>query len=157
MVVMGVSLKSRSPSSILHMLTESSCRHLHKCYCCVLRLLPAFCLTVFCDFQIWLLQGLECFFVTSCLWITCWHCSTGDYWIYDKQNHTKVRNIEQIGCRMLLLCQWRHLEYFWLHWWFYYCFIITVKLILSALFTISFYKFIKIHWILSSADLHIAL
>lgn len=55
MVVMGLSLKSRSSSSILHMLTESPCRHLHKCYLCVLRLLPVFCLAIFYDFQIWLL------------------------------------------------------------------------------------------------------
>jgi len=31
------------------------------------------------------------------LQIIYWPCSIGDYWIRDKQNHTKVRNIEQIG------------------------------------------------------------
>lgn len=157
MVVMGVSLKSRSPSSILHMLTESSCRYLHKCYLCVLRLMPAFCLTILYDFHTWLLQGLGCFFVISYLQVMYWHCSIGDYWIHDKTT-LKSRNIELISCRILLFCQWRYLEWLWFHWWLLlYCLTITLKLILDALFIISFYKFIKINWILSSAGLYIAL
>lgn len=95
-------------------------------------------------------SGTGCFFVISYLQITYWCSTIGDDWVHDQQNHTKVRNIELIGYRMLLLCQWRQLGCLWFHWWsLFYCLTIALKLILKEQFTTSFYRFINIIWILS--------
>lgn len=71
MVMLEVSLKPLfpwSPSSFLRMLTESPCRHLLKRHLCVSRLLPASCLTVLSDVQIWLPQEQE-YFLLFCIYL----------------------------------------------------------------------------------------
>ena len=75
-------------------------------------------ITIFYDSQIWLLQGLKCFFVISYLQIIYWPCSIGDYWIHDKQNHTKVRNIEQIGFSCVKEDIWNTFGF--INGWFYF-------------------------------------
>lgn len=67
-----------------------------------------------------------------------WSSSKGDDWIYHQQNLTKAINIEQIGSGMFPVNQGRHLEPCWLDYKFcFIIFLITIKLIVSALLTTS--------------------